>query len=42
VIAYNAAASKWVPDQLISLSSLKTEVAAASDFADFQSRIAAL
>ena len=41
-IVYDEAASKWAAGQLISLSSLKAEVAASSDFSDFQSRIAAL
>ena len=38
--AYYAHGGIWV--ELIALSTLKTEVAASTDFADFQSRIAAL
>ena len=35
-------ADKTTTDALISLSTLQAEVAASTDFADFQSRIAAL
>ena len=38
----NPADKTYVDDTFISLSTLKTEVAASTDFADFQSRIAAL
>jgi len=34
--------SKWVPTNIITTTSLKTVTAASTDFADFQSRIAAL
>ena len=43
VLAYSGAASNWQPETFISLADLKAaEVAASADFADFQSRIAAL
>ena len=43
VLVYNSTNSQYEPSSdYVSLSTLKTEVAASTDFADFQSRIAAL
>ena len=41
-LAWNAGDSKWKPVDVISKATLQAEVAASTDFADFQSRIAAL
>ena len=42
VLTWVAANSQWEPGDFISKATLKAEVAASADFADFQSRIAAL
>jgi hypothetical protein len=42
VLVYNSGSSLWLPGDVIDKATLKAEVAAATDFADFQSRIAAL
>ena len=42
VLAYDVVAGKWDNVAYVSLATLKSVVAASTDFADFQSRIAAL
>ena len=42
ILQWNNADQKFMPAQYVSLDTLQTEVAASTDFADFQSRIAAL
>ena len=42
VLVYNSSSSLWQPGDVIDKATLQAEVAAATDFADFQARIAAL
>jgi len=42
VLIYNSGSSVWLPGDVVDKATLQAEVAASTDFADFQSRIAAL